>query len=339
MNRGKRFIRSLIAVFIAVVMIGTTATAAVNVAYAAEPVVAEEGSSDIFSLFSKVIESFYNFISGIINFFRNGMQGDLFEEEVVTHKVSTEEELRAAFMAGGEVYLLDSITCDGMTSVVIPEGVDVVLHLRGFTLTNKIAAAAAIVNRGNLMVYGDGAIVNGSNEYRGSHTIENHGKLSINGGDIGTFETAGAAVRNFGVATILDGNFASRQAPVKGDICCEYVFVNNAGVMVIYDAVVNGCTQGIVYASGGTVTLNGGTFVFDGNGGLGSYAVHAKNDAEVILTGGVLYANNVADGNVFCVGDKTDNMKFNKDAVDTSNITFISTQVYIDGAQEFFAGE
>lgn len=332
MNRSKRFIRSLIAVFIAVLMIGTTATAAGNVAFASETVVAEESSSGIFTLFTRLIENFYKFIAGIVSFFSNGMQGGLFEEEIAIHHVSTEEELRTAFMTGGEVYLLDSVVCNGMTSVEIPEGVEVILVLRGFSITNRIDAAAAIVNYGSLLVYGDGAIINGADEYKGSHTIENFGKLSISGGNIGTDATAGAAVRNHGVATINGGTFASKQADVKGDMRCEYVFVNTAGAMVIHDAVVNGRVQGIISAVGGTVSVNGGTFVFDCNGGLGGYAVLSKNDANVILNSGIIHANNLEGGKIFCAGDS-----FNQAAVDTDNITYINTQIYADGRQVVFA--
>ena len=325
MKKGKKLFRSIIAVLVAVLMLTATAP---TVAVAAQTGATQ--STDIFKLGENLVRSLYEFILGIINFFKNGFGFGNNEEEVTPPEgedssfVSSAEQLAEAIAAGGKVYVYNDVVFADGESIVIPEGVKVDLYLQGKTITNAVAGAAAIVNYGELTVYGDGAVVNGVNATEGSHAIENYGTLTVNGGNIGTFGTTGAAIVNNGYATVNGGTFAAKQANNSA-----YVFVNNDGILVINDAKFNGRAQGIFDANKGTVIVNGGTYVLDGG-----IVASADANGTILLIGGFIHVENIENDKYFHVFN--DGNKYGEVAVATDNITCLGTSLYCDGNAKSF---
>ena len=243
--------------------------------------------------------------------------------------------LKKAFEKGGSYKLKTDIAGDGLESFVVSSSAELTLDLNGFSITNAVAGAPAIVNNGTLTINGDGAVVNGTNSQNKSHTIRNYGTLVINSGNIGTDDTAGAAVVNDGTATINGGVFASKQENVKSDGLCAYAFINNGeGTMTINDATLDGQTHGLFGAYAGKLIVNGGTYTMDGNGGLGCYVVYSTADAEVILVGGTVKTNSPRNNNVFFVYKGGNH--FNSAAVNTDNITYIGTEIYLNGVLQTY---
>ena len=249
-------------------------------------------------------------------------------------EVATVDELKAALAAGGTIVLKNDITADGTASLEVPAGVTVTLNLNGKTLTNAVSGAPALLNNGTLTIKGEGAIVNGTNSTKKSHTVRNYGTLTIESGNIGTDDTAGAAVINDGTATINGGIFASKQENVKSDGLCAYVFINNgAGTMTINDATFNGQTHGLFGAYNGELIVNGGSYTMDGNGGLGCYVVYSTGTGKVTLNGGVIYTNSPRNGNVFFVYDNGN--YFNADAVTKGKVVVNDgVTIYKDGVEQ-----
>ncbi|MBQ7010488.1 MAG: hypothetical protein IJN63_02185, partial [Clostridia bacterium] len=253
---------------------------------------------------------------------------------VIPTVVVNEKELRAALKAGGNILLANDITADG-TSLEVPEGVIVNLDLNGKTLANPVSGAPALANYGILTIDGEGAIVNGINNQSKSHTVRNYGHLTINGGNIGTDDTAGAAVVNDGNAIINGGTFASKQENVKSDGLCAYVFINNgAGTMIINDATFDGQTHGLFGAYNGTLIVNGGTYTMDGNGGLGCYVVYSAAEGQVVLNGGTVNTNEPRNGNVFYVYNN--GSYFNANAVNIGNVVVNGVTIYKDGVEQTY---
>ena len=215
MTKTKRTLRAILALVMALVMVGSVIP---TMAYAADVADNLENTLDQSATFlEKMTMAFYNFFQRIINFFSRLFGGGDVEpepEEPENDKfeVGDEDALNEVLKDGGKIYLSQDFICKAGKPIVIPGNVEVTLYLQGNKIVNPVAGDAAIINKGELTIYGDGAIVNGANATKESHTIKNEGTLVINGGNIGTDDTAGAAVINDGgVATINGGFFASRQ--------------------------------------------------------------------------------------------------------------------------------
>ena len=339
MTKTKRTIRAIIALVMAIVMVGSVIP---TMAYAADAADSLENQLDQSATFlEKVTTAIYNFFQRIINFFRNlfGKGDEEPEPEVPDDnkvEVGDEEALKAVLKDGGKVYLAQNFDCKGGESIVIPGNVSVTIYLQGNTIKNPVSGKPAIINKGELTIYGDGAVINGANDVSGSHTILNTGTLVINGGNIGTDYTAGAAVINDGgFVTINGGTYASRQEAVEGDSRSVYAFVNEKGTMVVNNANLEGRTHGLFAAYAGDLIVNGGMYKMDGNGGLGCYVAYAEDSAEVLLIGGIVHTNNPRSNRVFYVSDNGD--KFDADAVATDNITYVGTEIYLNGVKQDYS--
>lgn len=336
MTKTKRTLRAILALVMALVMVGSVIP---TMAYAADVADNLENTLDQSATFlEKMTTAFYNFFQRIINFFARLFGGGDVEpepEEPENDKfeVGDEDALNEVLKDGGKIYLSQDFICKAGKPIVIPGNVEVTLYLQGNKIVNPVSGDAAIINKGELTIYGDGAIVNGANATKESHTIKNEGTLVINGGNIGTDDTAGAAVINDGgVATINGGFFASRQESFAGDSRSAYVFVNNEGTMVVNYANVEGKTHGLFAAYGDKLIVNGGMYKLDGNNGLGCDVAYAEKDGEIILVSGIVHTNNPRNGNVLCVSDKGN--KFDADAVATDNITYVGTEIYLNGVKQ-----
>ena len=320
MTKTKRTLRAILALVMALVMVGSVIP---TMAYAADVADNLENTLDQSATFlEKMTMAFYNFFQRIINFFSRLFGGGDVEpepEEPENDKfeVGDEDALNEVLKDGGKIYLSQDFICKAGKPIVIPGNVEVTLYLQGNKIVNPVAGDAAIINKGELTIYVDGAIINGANNAEDSHTILNTGKLVINGGYIGTDDTAGAAVINEGGSVIINGGiYASRQESFKGDSRSAYAFVNKGGTMVINFANLEGRTHGLFAAYDGKLIVNGGMYKMDGNNGLGCYVAYAEKTGEVILISGIVHTNNSRNSNVFYVLNDGD--KFNDAAIATS---------------------
>ena len=220
------------------------------------------------------------------------------QANAIVEEVANADQLWAALEMGVDhITLIDDITFDDGKSLVIDEGVTVELALNGNTITNPVKNAAALINHGELTISGEGAIVNGVNDAsyiddkgntvkNASKTIENFGKLVINGGSIGTKDSAGNAVYNRGgEVTINGGTFASRGESAKGAGYAAYAFLNNGGTMVINDATVVDPTHGLFASYDGTLTVNGGNYTLTGE--FACYVTYTTNGTITINGGNI----------------------------------------------------
>ena len=255
-------------------------------------------------------------------------------------QISTIEALKEALKYGGNYELKANITNNDGESLVIAQGVSLALDTNGYNITNPVSGAPALLNNGELTISGNGSIINGVSDTAKSHTVRNYGTLTINGGNIGTFATSGAAVVNDGTATINGGNFASRQESNAqyGQGPAAYCFINNGtGTMTINDATVNGPTHGIFAAYAGKLVVNGGDYTLEGNNGMGCYVVYATGEGEVVLVGGTVNTNEPRHNRVFYIYNNGN--KFNHDAVATDNLTYVATEIYLNGVKQSYTDD
>ena len=174
---------------------------------------------------------------------------------------------------------------------VLAEGKTATLDLNGKTLAHTDEANQyALSNLGTLTITGNGT-VNSRGIYNGySNGGENvaTAKLTIVNGSFNAKGTnGGAAVFNYGTVNVNGGEFTS----IGG-----YSLNNQSGAsMTIEDGVTanNG-----VYATGATLTINGGEI--SGNRS-GCHVIYANN-STVTINGGTLYNNNSGNSTVMAAG-------------------------------------
>ena len=337
MAKSRKTLRSIIALLLVFLMVGsflpTMASAADTSTAASVGDNLDQTLDESATLIERFVTSIRNFFLRIINFFK-GLFGKDEVDPTPNDKVEVGDEaaLKEVLEDGGRIYLTQDFICKGGESIVIPANVEATIYLQGNDIKNPVSGAPAIINYGELTIYGDGSIENGANDLKGSHTIRNYGTLVINGGNIGTFGTAGAAVVNDGLAIINGGNFASKQ--VNADKDSEYVFINNSGTMVINNATVDGKVNGLFAAKAGKIIVCGGFYRIQENSG---YVANSGATAEIIFLGGTVHTNAPKDGKVLYANSNGD--KFDQVAVDTDNITLIDTEIYKDGSRVNFTDE
>ena len=160
------------------------------------------------------------------------------------------EDLSAAIAKGGVIVLTEN--CRISEQVIIPEGVDVTLRLRGCNMILDYAENYAFVAKGNLTIEGEGNIsVTG---YGFSTSFSKPGSITVNGGTFRAVDCDYLFGCFGGSITINDGTFNG-----------EYCVVNNFSDY---------------YKKEGLVTINGGTLSAE-------YPVLGA-EHEVIINGGEL---------------------------------------------------
>ncbi len=240
--------------------------------------------------------------------------------------IDTEEELAAALAAGGEVILGGDI--DVVTSIYIPESVEVTLDLSGYNInggwngsstTNHIYVInnygtlkindsgenGAIVSRGvynyGTLILNDGTIDacdgNGGyavNNESGSTFTMNGGTLSVsyeddNSGTAGGFDATALDVPSGCTTTLNGGEITS---------VTDYTFaIESAGILKVPEdstVVVDGA-HGAISVSGGSTDIAGGTFICSGIEGQTDNVVYIT-DGSFTVTGGT-FTHNGADVN------------------------------------------
>ncbi|MBQ3203658.1 MAG: hypothetical protein IJB39_01595 [Alistipes sp.] len=177
--------------------------------------------------------------------------------------VDSAAALSAALAAGGEIALSADITAG--TTIEIPEGVEVILHLNGKTLSGAIAKTDGPIlkNKGTLTIKG-GTI--SSTAKNGGSAIQNNAgaeltinDVTINGAE---FEAPGwpsYGINNYGTLTINDADITTYHGAVAtgGD---GVTVINDATVDVGNSTETNQTSWALYVYDNGQLTVNGGTF-------------------------------------------------------------------------------
>ncbi len=206
--------------------------------------------------------------------------------------VDSAAALSAALSAGGEIALSADITADA--TIEIPEGVEVILHLNGKTLSGAIAKADGPIlkNKGTLTIKG-GTI--SSTAKNGGSAIQNNAgavltinDVTINGAE---FEAPGwpsYGINNFGTLTINDADITTYHGAVAtgGD---GVTVINDATVDVGNSTETNQTSWALYVYDNGQLTVNDGTFANTKNeyGQVyGGGYICTSSTKETIINGG-----------------------------------------------------
>ena len=212
------------------------------------------------------------------------------------------QNLANMFAQGGNVTIYKDLIFDNSESLVIPQGVEVVLNMNGHKLINNVTQGSngnatrkeAINNKGKLTIKNgifDNLAPIPADLVTGQTVIVNEGELIIEGGVFGSENTFGNAIDNQGAGTvIINGgtfNAVSREAHPT---VFAYVFnQRSTGSMVINNATVNTKANGIFAATkgDGELIVNGGSYTLNGSTTCPShYMVYAPAPRKVTLNGG-----------------------------------------------------
>jgi len=183
--------------------------------------------------------------------------------------VTDEASFKDALTEGGSTTLYKDLKLS--ETMVIAEGVEVVLNMNGKTLSATGLDA----------------------ENAKAAVLKNNGTLTINGGVISSTGTnGGSAVVNNGTLTVVGTTLNG--APNAGESWPSYT-VNNTGVMTINNATITSYHGAVAsYGAGALVTLNDSTIDMKGIPGFTSHGMYTYNDGKIIVNGGI-YANKATD--------------------------------------------
>lgn len=231
--------------------------------------------------------------------------------------VSNAADLLKAVAGGSRAVLTGDIAVD--TAAVVPEGVAAVIDLNGNNLTANVVDAAtgklgnAVENHGTLTLTGEGTIKtrNVMNYPEGNLVIEEGVTI------VAASPSSGSAIWNEGKATVKGAtllqenitNYAINNVAATSNLVVEDAVVVakhgaiavTAGSVTIKDGeftVTNGFgtngearTDHCIYVAGGTLKVEGGTFMGTEEGGAG--------DSVICATGG---ATNITGGTFVTLG-------------------------------------
>lgn len=201
------------------------------------------------------------------------------------------QNLANMFAQGGNVTIYKDLIFDNSESLVIPQGVEVVLDMNGHKLINNVQDKYAIHNEGKL------TIKNGIFDNLAPKTsdlknavIRNSGELIIEGGVFGSKNTYGRAIDNraAGKVTINGGTFDVASRP---EVALYVITHRSTETMIINNANIHTQANGIFATTltdgsteSGELIVNGGSYTLDGADS--HYMVYAPVPSKVTLNGG-----------------------------------------------------
>ena len=181
----------------------------------------------------------------------------------------------------------------GTEGLVISEGQDITIALGNYSITGAVDGRL-VTNNGTLTFTGiNGCVANTDVSAQGHDAVYNApgATLVIKGGHFGDTDTdrtnanganRGAAVRNFGTATISGGYYTACDNFTNGGYA--YAIINDGdGDLTVTSGTVYGRNNGNVAANDGTVLLKGGSYTLSG---AESYYSVYNYDGEVTIQGG-----------------------------------------------------
>ena len=224
------------------------------------------------------------------------------------------ESLQEAFNAGGEIYLVSDVKLTEMA--VLESEKTATLDLNGFAITVPEAVDGksiyALNNKGTLTIKdskGNGSIsargiYNGYNGVSTDETVEG-AKLTVESGTFYALNSdGGACIFNSAELIIKGGLFDGQVAAVNARKCANTTInggtfrsvsnyaiqQNNGGNMTIETASVDR-GFGAVGCFGGTVTINGGTYLPTAQAGKTCHVVYVASAATVSIQDGTFKMN------------------------------------------------
>lgn len=201
------------------------------------------------------------------------------------------QNLANMFAQGGNVTIYKDLIFDNSESLVIPQGVEVVLDMNGHKLINNVQDKYAIHNEGKLTIK-NGIFDNLAPKTSGlkNAVIRNSGELIIEGGVFGSKNTYGRAIDNraAGKVTINGGTFDVASRP---EVALYVITHRSTETMIINNANIHTQANGIFATTltdgsteSGELIVNGGSYTLDGADS--HYMVYAPVPSKVTLNGG-----------------------------------------------------
>ena len=197
-----------------------------------------------------------------------------YDKDATYVSAGTADELQAAIISGEPVTLTDDITMD-VGNFTVAAGTEAVINLGGndLTLTNADTTAAFLKVEGDLSITGEGNVA-----ARQINTDEGS-KLTL--GEGVTIETSNSFAINNSGTTVIDGATINHTGT-------NHAIQNQGGTLIIDDATVTSTSTSnisTINSTGGTVIINGGTFVHEGSMGSVIEWLYS-NEGEIIINGG-----------------------------------------------------
>lgn len=222
------------------------------------------------------------------NILTTGTDVNISVEEAFKNYYENADALAAAFAQGGTFTMLSALTLSAGTSLEVPTGVTLTLDLNGYTLTNPVAGAGALINNGTLIIT-NGSVINGS-QTRGSHTIVNNGgTLELTDVTAGNGIGAGRAISSIGgKVTINGGELIGSNNTINYPSYFGYVIdADNGCEMIINDSQINTTAENIpngIFScqNGSTITINGGTYTKAASQVYSAYMIYMKGSNNTI---------------------------------------------------------
>ncbi len=192
--------------------------------------------------------------------------------------VSNLTELKSALVGGGSYRLTADIESDEM--LVIEKGKEVAIDLNG----KKIVCSndgASIYNKGNLTL-SNGWVYSINVEAQSRMAIKNEGSVVGTDMVLGSKNSRGNAIRNYGTATFTNTTFD----------CCDnyinstgyaYAIANSDGTMTVNNCFYSGGANGVFALDGGSIVVNGGAYVLNN---VKSYYMFYFDEGEITVNSG-----------------------------------------------------
>ena len=203
----------------------------------------------------------------------NDSFNDQYDKDATYVSAATADELKDAIAKGEPVSLTEDITMDA-GNFTVAAGTKAVINLGGndLTLTNADTTAAFLKVEGDLTITGEGNVA--------ARQINAYPDSKLTLGEGVTIETSNSFAINNQGTTVIDGATINHTGTNNA--------IQNTGTLIINDATVTSTSTSnisTINSTGGTVTINGGTFVHEGS--MGSVIKWLYSDAgEIIINGG-----------------------------------------------------
>ena len=199
---------------------------------------------------------------------------DQYDKDATYVSAATADELKDAIAKGQPVSLTEDITMDA-GNFNVAAGTKAVINLGGNDLTvpSSNAYDGYLLLDGDLTITGEGNVaVTQINTREGS-------KLTL--GEGVTIETSNSFAINNSGTTVIDGATINHTGT-------NHAIQNQGGTLIIDDATVTSTSTSnisTINSTGGTVIINGGTFVHEGSMGSVIEWLYS-NEGEIIINGG-----------------------------------------------------
>lgn len=192
--------------------------------------------------------------------------------------IENAEQLENAFNNGGNYALTQNIESE--EGFAVKENVEVFLDLNGHSIVCD-NEGASIENNGKLTLK-NGTVYSTNIEAQSRMAIKNNGEFFGENLTLGSKQSRGNAIRNFGQAEIINSTFDCCNNYINGN-GYAYAVANSSGNMIIKNCAYSGSANGVFAADGGKIKIDGGTYVLDGEK---PYYMFYLDEGEITVNSG-----------------------------------------------------